>query len=412
MLTEHSPKSKIAINISTMVLVPLMLLALLNAPVPIKAVKTLNPTLLDALSILLVALAVVKPLRRISLGMIFAVGVLVIKFFGFLVMFRNEGTPFSVGEIKNFIIANKAFFYLILLTVAAATPKLKNFRLTTTTYVIAWLTLATYVTQRFAFGIPRPTLFMENNFELIGLLVLTIAETTRRRSEDAGLPVTLLLVTTAAVLISASRSAGLAMVLAYMIVLPKGVSIKSLLAILVIGVIAVMAASVFIGRGADISQIDRFRMLTLFFNEVKSYGIIQFLFGHLGLQELHSSTCSALSYYSALFSSAEDGRCYSVIFHALLLRLVFDHGALGVVFIFVTVFYLIRSSGYSMKPSLAIIAVLLSSAISVSSLASGAVSFPLLLVLFAKTEIRFGQRTYTTAEMENSGSSFSQAMAQ
>ncbi len=59
------------------------------------------------------------------------------------------------------------------------------------------------------------------------------------------------------------------------------------------------------------------------------------------------ASCADLSYYQTLFSYAGDGRCYSVILHSFIMRVIYDHGIIGFAFLIFCLF--IYLDKYSIK---------------------------------------------------------------
>ena len=126
--------------------------------------------------------------------------------------------------------------------------------------------------------------------------------------------------------------------------------------------------------------------MIFFFNEIENWSLWNYLFGSPIITSLTEETCTGLSYYSELFSNKGDQSCYSVIFHSFILRVIFDHGILGLFFLIHIVYRVLFLSGFSKRYVLTIIGVLLLNSISISSLNSVFSIFGLMIILMIKPE--------------------------
>jgi hypothetical protein len=68
-----------------------------------------------------------------------------------------------------------------------------------------------------------------------------------------------------------------------------------------------------------------------------------------------------------LFSRSGNGTCYSVVFHSFLLRAIFDHGILGLVFIIFSAYKLLVVSGVRKGAAVVFVAIVIINGLSVSS---------------------------------------------
>ncbi|WP_216073902.1 hypothetical protein, partial [Acinetobacter baumannii] len=85
---------------------------------------------------------------------------------------------------------------------------------------------------------------------------------------------------------------------------------------------------------------------------------------------LSPESCRSLSFYDVLFSYSGNGSCYSVILHSYFFRVIFDHGAFGLVLLFSFLAVALRKYGYSKMDVGVVIGILSASALSVSAMNS------------------------------------------
>ncbi|WP_157832759.1 hypothetical protein [Croceivirga radicis] len=121
------------------------------------------------------------------------------------------------------------------------------------------------------------------------------------------------------------------------------------------------------GGAFDLEKVDRFRFLMLFFKEVENWSFWDFLVGAERITALDPYVCQQLAYYQTLFSYSGDGTCYSVIFHSYLLRIIYDHGLIGLLFMLVILYTICKQSGLSSKSYLVILGIGMLNGLSVSS---------------------------------------------
>ena len=121
--------------------------------------------------------------------------------------------------------------------------------------------------------------------------------------------------------------------------------------------------------------------MMVFVDEVRYWPAWKFLFGSMPLTPLSSASCSSLAYYHDLFSFSGDGRCYSVILHSYFLRVIFDHGIIGLAFLLLFMMISLRKSGYAKNEVFVFLGIICSSALSVSAMNSVFVSLAIALAL-------------------------------
>ncbi|MDO5978841.1 hypothetical protein [Flavivirga spongiicola] len=139
------------------------------------------------------------------------------------------------------------------------------------------------------------------------------------------------------------------------------------------------------GGGLDIEKMDRFRFFLVFLDEIKSWNFINFLFGNERITSLSCESCEKLSWYKNSFSYKNDGSCYSVILHSYLLRVILDHGIVGLSVILLFLTRVLRYSGITLKDSFVVIGIVVINGLSVSSFNSVFFVMGLLFVIVTDT---------------------------
>ena len=231
----------------------------------------------------------------------------------------------------------------------------------------------------------RPGLFLENNFELA--LFIGAAAVVHRRDPRHG--VWLIVLLGALTLLSGSRSGALTflVLVAYALwsLRTRDVFLRYV-AVLAPVVAAVVPWVIFQSRAVESQVIDRVMFFDVFLGEVDGWGWFQWVFGTPPITPLSAAACESLSYYEVLFSSAGDGRCYSVILHSFVMRLVYDGGLLALLLAIVVPLMVMRRGRVPWGLTLALISVALINSISVSGFNNPYVALPILLaVLTAPT---------------------------
>ena len=87
------------------------------------------------------------------------------------------------------------------------------------------------------------------------------------------------------------------------------------------------------------------------------------------LHTLSIKTCNQNSFYIYQFnmgSHSHYGECYSNIFHSFDLRVIFDHGILGLIFILLAYFIMLRKSGVDKYFCFMVLGIVLINGLSVS----------------------------------------------
>lgn len=272
---------------------------------------------------------------------------------------------YGSASLPDFLLAYKAFVYLLLMAFFVGSSLFDGHRLARVTTFLVVVFLAKYG-YSVALGLAdRPGVYMENNFELIMLLGLVYLAHpylgALRHWVFAGLAVT--------VLLSGSRSAALGLVCVYVFLYLRTRSRGWPLHVGGVAVVGWAVLSLFSARAAQDSgvELDRVVFLHTFQYEVRSWPLWEFVTGSFPLTPLSAGSCGSLSFYVPLFSKTDPGVCYSVILHSFLLRAVFDHGLLGLVLLYGLLWLGLRRSAATVRDSLALLGLITLSALSVSA---------------------------------------------
>ncbi|WP_146120059.1 hypothetical protein [Leucobacter massiliensis] len=226
----------------------------------------------------------------------------------------------------------------------------------------------------------RPGLLLENNFELAlfcGLAAVVYRFLTGKHQFLMLACLGLLVV------LSGSRSGVVAFFVLYVFAVAQSrlkVFAKYLSSLAVLAV-AWVVVEVFLSRAGASGAIDRLNFLAVFLDETRNWGPLEWVLGTVAITPLSGAACRSLSYYESLFSSADDGTCYSVILHAFLLRVLFDSGILGLLLAFGGIFVLMRRAKVSRLLSLTLLGIAIANSASVSGPNNPYVLLPILLAI-------------------------------
>lgn len=291
--------------------------------------------------------------------------------------------------LMDALIAYKFLWYILILALLRPGITFNTREIFVFTNILIGIFFAKYFVAQIGGYNERPGVFYENNFELLFLLLLAgFLSTTSTRGWRVRYALILVVV-----ILSGSRFA----VLGYFIILLFGAyrnwenlylakKLAITLTIISAPVILYIALSWLRPGATNFENIDRLEFLLVFMEEAGNWGFINWLTGSTPLTSLSSASCAHLSYYSALFSSAGDGVCYSVILHSMLLRLVFDHGLLGLAFVGYAFYKIVIAKGKSKELALMIISLLLANSISVSSINSPFAIFAICIIITCGSE--------------------------
>lgn len=283
-------------------------------------------------------------------------------------------------NLLDFIQAYKSFYYLILMGFFYKRNVFNKKSIETLFKYLLVIYLLKYSFDKFIVGINRPTVLIENNFELI-LLIMLYYFVNLLKKEPVIFNTGLMLLIC---IISGSRSSLLALMIAIVFSLNKQINLKKLIYILLIPVAGLFVFIIFQQRlshdgYSSYEQIDRFKFFLEFLYSTSSWPWWRFAIGSEALTPLSSLSCYNLSSYVDLFSYAGDGKCYSVILHSFLLRVIYDHGLIGLFFLLGAVTLYLNK--FSLKAKLCILLIIISTALSVSSLNNVYVALALIMFI-------------------------------
>lgn len=276
------------------------------------------------------------------------------------------------ANIFDFAQAYKSFYYIIPLSLFAGKDKFNEKQIKTILYFLLAMFLAKYSYSRLLHLderlSTRPGLYVENNFELILLIIIYYLATPTIKKYKLLTFATLAFI----VVISGSRSALLALLIVYSATFIKKIDAKFILSITALAILLWILYMVFSERlaGGNLEEIDRYRFMMVFINEIRNWGVFNYLFGSIPLTPLSPQSCASLSFYEGMFSSAGTGECYSVILHAYLLRVIFDQGIIALLLMLAFIWTGLGSANYTNRQKYCIIGVLMISGVSVSSVNS------------------------------------------
>jgi hypothetical protein len=311
------------------------------------------------------------------------IAILSVFIFIYISYFYARAIFTSEANLFDIIVATKAFIYLLLIGLATGKKILMPLKLERLFNILLVVFLVKYLYSIIFSLDDRPGVFTENNFELMTLFILAIGVKALRGNLYKAEIFALLFITA----LSGSRSGAIELMFLIFLGIHFNYDIKlslykrlptlaMLLIVVVVGFFILDSRS-----SGGIEAIDRYRFLMLFIDETSSWSIWQWAVGSAPLTALSSSTCSSLYYYQQLFSFNGDGSCYSVIFHSMLLRAVFDHGLLSLLFINFFLWKVLKKSGYNSKTIVQVIGVLAINGLSVSSFNSIFAVLPIMLLV-------------------------------
>jgi hypothetical protein len=155
--------------------------------------------------------------------------------------------------------------------------------------------------------------------------------------------------------------------------------------IVVAPLVVVIPVAAFVIRTTS-QRIDRLNFLDAFLHDVSDWTIFNWLFGSVPITPLSAETCRDLSFYEKLFSTAGDGSCYSVIYHAFVLRVLFDSGILGLLLVFGGAWVALMRARVKVGLAVFLVAVAGANSLSVSGLNSPYVLLPILIAILLAGE--------------------------
>ncbi|WP_440054169.1 hypothetical protein ACSLBF_15020 [Pseudoalteromonas sp. T1lg65] len=268
----------------------------------------------------------------------------------------------------DYFIAYKAFFYIAILCFFSSKVLFQETLLRRFWYVLLALFFIKYVIWIALRQEGRPGIFTENNYEIMFLLLLGCAIWSFTRS----LKMTDWMALATVTFLSGSRSGVICFLAMFTVFYIKDFGWKTVLKLLVVAIIAAGVVATFISRlsGGDLEAIDRVVFFQGFLQAISDWGWQEYLIGSQTLTPMPESVCNRLQYYQSLFSAGKPGVCYSLVLHTYLTRVVFDHGFLGLIFIFVSINQLLKLSDIAPRARLAAFSIVFLNGASVSSINS------------------------------------------
>jgi len=288
---------------------------------------------------------------------------------------------FKADHLLDFLLSYKVFFYLAIVTMFfgknIVTPK--HFSTLFKTLLIVF-TLKYFVSVVFSLSESRPIVFRENNFELLFIALLFYLQYKIRGYIK---PWEWLSIVTVFIL-SGSKSAIPIFIFVAACVLFQKVTFRKF--IVVVPLLLLLCGAFFsllLSKYGEtgLSGIDRLAFLRVFIVEMTESTWTGILLGKERISPLLSSSCQSLYFYQGLFSYNNDGTCYSPILHAYILRVIIDHGIIGMLTVFWITHLLLIKSGYSTKDSFVFNFVLFLNGLSVSGYNSGFYALSMILYM-------------------------------
>lgn len=295
-------------------------------------------------------------------------------FFFFLSMlyifygFSNYLVVDNPGKLTDFLLIYKPFIYICMLSIFYGKVLFERSFLNQLYILISFAFFVKYVVSIFIFNIDRPGVFTENNFELmlLGLLFLSTYDDDKKFDSVNYL----LLVLIAG--LSFSRSAILFVLVIFFFLDFKGFLKNKLIKNVSLVFLVFVASVVFLSRVGEsgIESVDRYIFLNHFLREMSNDGLWVWLFGKPPMTNVTFATASSLEYYYLVFSDHQNLVAFSAIFNSFILRIVFDHGVVGLGVIIYFCYTVVRTTTFSNRIALSVCSIVLINGLSVSSFQS------------------------------------------
>jgi hypothetical protein len=280
-------------------------------------------------------------------------------------------------HILDFLLAFKAFIYLMALSLII-NKKVFNTKIMLTFISLMYvLFLIKYLYLIVVHSNPRPTVYIENNFELMFLCTLYLIRFQITKKNQ----IYYLLLLGVIIFLSFSRSAILMYAVIFLFVINRSIK-KHRIIFFAGGIILIVSLVlyIFFTRGNKIEEMDRYIFLQAFFYETREWDFFQYMLGAPRITRLSHYTYNALSYYEGLLDHTGTG-CYAAMFHSYLLRVVFDHGILGLFAITFFTYKILAMSGVKRQNSWIFIGIVLLNGLSVSSFNSVFFAFSMVFIM-------------------------------
>lgn len=287
---------------------------------------------------------------------------------------------FNEDNYIDFLIVFKGFYYIAVLSLVNKNDLFSPKDVHNVLLFFVVIVLIKYIFDKFIYGVYRPQLLTENNIEFMVVAIL-YAYNSMFYNKSKRIDVIVLII----MVLSGSKSALLTYIVIFYIL-----NVKSFKNGIVFPFVVILLFSINLllfendSMTNGISNIDRFSFLMTFINELESGTILDFILGKSPITPLSSNGCNDFYFYEFLFSRKEDNSCYSIVFHSFIMRVIFDHGLLGLLFFIV--FYYALFCKYSRKFALCVISTMIINGLSVSSAYSIYFCMPILFILLTSNQ--------------------------
>jgi hypothetical protein len=300
-----------------------------------------------------------------------------IMFIAYLIINYGLMVISETKDIKDFLQINKAFIYAPFLVMFLGANAISNKKAVSLFKVLLLAFLFKYLFS-VLLGYERPGIFTENNFELSFLMLLYMAV-----SDSLGdKKMKYFLVLSFIVILSGSRSAMVALIVLYLVIFLRHLSIKIVLRLIPLTILSLLAVYIFVDRMVgDVYTIDRVKFLDVFLLQIEGWSWYNYIFGSYPITSIDTTGCMLLAYYSSLFSYSGDGSCYSVILHSYFLRVIFDHGLFGLCTLITFYIWIFKSAGVEKWKLVGFLALVFCNSLSVSAVNSVYFCLGLIFVL-------------------------------
>lgn len=292
--------------------------------------------------------------------------VLIIRWvtFFYVVLSYIYSIDFHHDNFFDFLKIYKCFVYLFFLTFLT-NKKLMTYTGANRLIIILFsLFLLKYILMIVTGRSDRPTVYMENNFELMFLYALYLIRYTVTKEKYLFLLGLVGLIT----ILSLSRSSLLMYSVLVLFVVYD--SFKKTRVFIIPGAIIILgsvAYYIFTQRSDSLQDVDRYRFMLVWWSNVNNWNFFQWLVGAERITALSPDSCSYMNYFKIMFSYKQDGTCYSVVLHSFIFRVLFDHGIIGFVALIYSVYVLLKRSRVRKDVAIVFIAIVLINGMSVSS---------------------------------------------
>ena len=335
-------------------------------------------TLLDVWIILFIATSVIRS-KVVTTGLLLFLGVYLLT--------RVIPAMASLSPLEDFLQAYRWILYLAAFAFAVGRTwgpieplKKVAFALIGMALVKAGLT---YILRGSG---ERPGLLLENNFELALFCGLIAVLYGYMNTPERFASITMIAALT---LLAGSRSGAFAFLLLAIFALSQARisrGVRAFLVVYLVPILTLVPIWILAERSQGGTQtIDRINFLQVFLSETQKWGLLEWLFGTVPITPLSDESCARLSYFKLLFSSVDGETCYSVIFHAFLLRVVFDAGIVGLVIAFGVTILCLRKAGVTTALTICLVGIAGTNSLSVSGLNNPYVALPLLIAIATTT---------------------------